>query len=374
MKNRATKYLLLSIFAITTCTSAWGVAKSLLHIEKNMPKTSTDYSFSDRTTNAQTGYAPFAGTSAFKTIDVESEEAYLDRMIRRAEQAADYDLATMPRDQYCDKYPLDEANCKQTPGLYEAVVAIGDNPNKAATQTPSATATTQTSFTPTIQTQQTTTVTGRNVGTDEFGRPVIASPKIHNGPCTLPQRSTHYVNKIYTSGQYAKSDPAFEKIMIATFRAEGGCDQLKGDSGGYTCYGISQNNNPEINVRNITRADAERIANDKYYRKLGIEKLPDYIRGDVFTFGWASGPVTGIKHFCRVLKIPERGKIDDDIVHAAENYSGDLHNDYLDDMQEYFKQVAKRGSNSRFLRGWMERVKLTRENGCHVPTTDPLTR
>lgn len=379
--NNFTRHFLLLFIMTGVCTSAYGLSKSLLRVE-NAPKTSMDYSFNERTNNASTGYAPYASASAFHTIDVESEEAYLDRMISRAELERKQDYHKMTHEQYCDKYPLDDEYCVQKPGAFEEVVAIGDRqttPGQQTTAQHTTTAqqtqqTTQSQYPTTAQTQPTTTTNGRTVGTDTFGRPVIANKTVRNGPCTPPQRSQHFLNKILTSGKYAQSDPAFEKIMITTFRAEGDCGHDKDDSGGYTCYGISQNNNPEVNVRNLTRAGAEDIANRKYYRQHGIEKLPDYVRGDVFTFGWASGPVTGIKHFCRVLKIPERSKIDDEVARAAETYNGDLHNDYLDDMQQYFVQVSKRGNNKKFLKGWMNRVKLTRENGCHEPTTDPLTR
>ena len=49
-----------------------------------MPKVAADFSFEERKANATEGYKPYAGTSAFKTITIESKEAYLDRRIRIA--------------------------------------------------------------------------------------------------------------------------------------------------------------------------------------------------------------------------------------------------------------------------------------------------
>ena len=328
---------------------AWGA--SLLQ-PVQFPTVSSDATFVERRDNAAAGYKPFAGRSAYQPIIIESEEKY---MTRRAESIRQNDLATMTNTQYCATYPLDATHCPQTPGQYEAAIAIGDRPT--ITSAP-AVIPVQTSQTP----QTTTTQT------------IIANSRVHDGPCTPPQRSNVFVNKILTSGQYAQSDPAFEKTMITTFRAEGGCGQHPNDSGGYTCYGISQNNNPEVDVRNITRADAENIAHNKYYTRYGFDKLPDYIRSDVFTFGWASGPVTAVRNLCRVLGIPERDKIDSEIVMATENYNGDLHNDYLDAMQQYFIKCAQKPDQYVFLNGWMNRVKLTRENSCHYPTTDPIYR
>ncbi len=342
--------LIFALFIYIPC--AFGA--SLLQ-PASFPTTSMDASFVERRDNAAAGYKPFAGRSAYQPIIIESEEKY---MTRRAESVRQNDIATMTNTQYCEKYPLDATKCPQTPGAYEAAIAIGNRPSTTA---PGAT------LLP-------TETTGTTVGTDTNGQPVVANPHIHNGPCTPPQHSNVFVNKILTSGQYAQSDPAFEKTMITTFRAEGDCGHHPNDSGGYTCYGISQNNNPEVDVRNITRADAENIAHRKYYAQYGFDKLPDYIRSDVFTFGWASGPVTAVRNLCRVLGLPERNKIDSEIVMATENYNGDLHNDYLDAMQKYFEQCAQKPGQHVFLTGWMNRVKLTRENSCHYPTTDPIFR
>lgn len=326
----------------------------------SFPTTSMDASFIERRDSAAAGYQPFAGRSAYQPIVVESEEKY---MLRHAESIRQNDIASMTNTQYCAKYPLDSTRCPQTPGAVDATIAIGDRPQSSKpSETPGSSEATSPAPKPPVT----------NVGTATNGQPVIASPHIHDGPCTPPQRSNVFSNKILTSGQYRQSDPAFEKTMITTFRAEGGCGNHPNDSGGYTCYGISQNNNPEIDVRNITRADAENIAHRKYYAQYGIDKLPDYIRSDVFTFGWASGPVTAIRNLCRVLGMPERNSIDSEIVMATENYNGDLHNDYLDAMQQYFIKCASKTGQDVFLTGWMNRVKLTRENSCHYPTTDPI--
>lgn len=48
------------------------------------PTTYADLSFSERMANAKEGYEPFKDSSAFKTISVETEEAYIDRQIKRA--------------------------------------------------------------------------------------------------------------------------------------------------------------------------------------------------------------------------------------------------------------------------------------------------
>lgn len=362
MKIKALLFLLLSGIAMDA--DALSLLKPVA-----FPTDKSDTSFVERMDAKRDGYAPYAGTSAYKTMAIESEEAYLTRLVSRAEAQRQSDLATMSDAQYCDKYPTDDKKCPQTPGLTESLVAIG---NGSSTPTPAQL--TQPTEHTAPSAPSAPAVAANVVGYSMLGVPVVASVRIHDGPCTPPQRSKHFVNQILTSGQYESRDPAFEKAMITTFRTEGGCGNHPSDSGGYTCYGISQNNNPEIDVRNITRADAENIAFRKYYSAYGLDRLPDQIRGDVFMFGWAAGPVTGIRHLCRVLDLPERNKIDDEIVRAVENYPGDLHRDYMDDQQQYMIDVSHRGNNKVFLKGWMNRIRLIRDNGCHTPTTEPLSR
>ena len=342
-------------------------AKSLLQAQPQVfPTTVADTSFTVRTENTAQGYQPFANRSAYQTIQIESEEAYLNRMIQREELQSQRDAQTMSREQYCDKYPLDDKLCPQTPGLEESIIAIGNRKPQQQVAPQQQKPQQQ----PMVPQQQTPSTAPQPQTSSTYTKNNIS----FNGPCTPPQRSKIFVNKILTRGQYAQTDPAFEKAMITVFRTEGECSNDPDDAGGYTCYGISQKNNPEVDVRNITRADAERIGYNKYYTKYNMNTLPDNLRGNVFMLGWASGPATAVKKFCKFLKIPERTKIDENIVLAATSYPGDIHNDFLDDQQNWYIQVSKKGNNKKFLKGWMNRVQLMRENGCHTETTDPITR
>ena len=361
--------IILTTFLLLTL-DAHGALNSFLK-PASFPKTLGDTTFTQRMESAKIGYEPYADKSAFDQITIETEQAY---MLRNAESQRVRDFSSMTKAQYCDTYPLDQENCPQTTETYDQVVAIGNRIDTFKTSPSTQTSTAQTISNAITPTHTPHIQTGTFVGYSEFNEPVYANTRTHNGPCTLPQHNNVFSNKILTSGQFAHTDPAFEKTMITTFRAEGDCVNDPDDSGGYTCYGISQNNNPDVNVRNITRADAEKIAHQKYYTKYGIEKLPDYLRSDVFTFGWGCGPVTGIHKLCNVLGLPNRDYIDEDIIAAVENYPGDLHNDYVDALQEYYVTVSQNNNNQKFLKGWMNRVKLTRENSCHYQTTEPLKR
>ncbi|MBN1281871.1 MAG: hypothetical protein JW985_02780 [Alphaproteobacteria bacterium] len=190
--------------------------------------------------------------------------------------------------------------------------------------------------------------------------------RVWGGQCTPQKSSSVFANQNFTTGQFANSDPAFEKALNTVFRAEGGYVDDPFDSGGETKYGVSKNNNPDIDVKNITRSDAENIAYQRYYKKYGIDRLPDGIRGDVFQVGWACGPGVAIKQLQSVLGVPKTGIIDDATINASQNYSSDLRGQYLTKHRNYLIGITERNpTQRRFLNGWMNRVELIRDNGCN---------
>lgn len=337
------------------------------------PTTINDVSFEDRMNNLAAGYAPYKDASAYNSIKVESPEDALARQLETLEKQRAIDATTLSKEEYCDKYPLDDQNCVQTPGLEEQIIAIGNAPT---TQTPpqsqSQTPSQQTPHPqkPTPQTPQkpTTTPSANNT--------VIANNTTRGGPCTPSSKSDWFPNKILTSGRYESIDPAFEKAMVQFFRMEGECGYHPADSGGYTCYGFAQNYNPDIDVRKLTRAGAEDRTYERIYKANGIDKLPDSVRGDVLR-GWFGSGYYGVQQMQKVLGLPltKTGKVDDAMVAAAMNYQGDLHQKYWDQMQEYYINITRRKPSQKvFLKGWMNGVKLMRENGCHVEPIEPLTR
>lgn len=186
------------------------------------------------------------------------------------------------------------------------------------------------------------------------------------GQCTPSRPSGVFANANFTTNQYANVDAVFNKAMNTIFRSEGGYVNDPFDSGGETKYGISKNNNPDIDVAKITRADAERIAYDRYYTKYGINRLPDTIRGEVFQVGWHCGPSVAIKQLQGILGVSKTGRIDDATITAAYQQSGNIRDQYINTYRDYMISITKRKpTQQRFLRGWMNRVELVRENGCH---------
>lgn len=189
--------------------------------------------------------------------------------------------------------------------------------------------------------------------------------------CTEPAVATEeedVLNMVCTTGKYKDIDPAFEKAMITTFRLEGGCANVR-DGNGMTCYGIGSASHPEVLNKNFSRADAERIAYNDYYKNLNIDTLPDAIRGDVFREYFRSGKYKNTIWVLQdILGVERSSVITPETVEAARNYKGNLRKRFLKARWE------KNKDNKRFSNGWAKGFLALLKNGCHTETETPLLR
>lgn len=318
-------------------------------------KTIRDISFKKRTQIYADGYKPYNDVHAYDQLDIDDKESAI-AILTRAEADRQNDLNNLSPEEYCNKYPLDTNICPQN--------NISDTPAVTTTQTQ----------TPAPTQKQT---------------PAPTQTVLSNKTCTPPQRSQFFSNEIKTTGRYAQSDPAFEKAMITLFRVEGGYNP--DDNGSPSNMGIRQKDNPDVDIKNLTHADVENIAHKKYYSNYNINNLPTTTRGNVFLQTYNSGP-SALKRFRRFLGLKESvAKLTDDDIAAAKNYSGDIHNDFLDKELEFYQKLSEKAIKDKkgnyqydkngniitykiYLNSWIKRIKILRENGCHTPTTDPIYR
>lgn len=178
-------------------------------------------------------------------------------------------------------------------------------------------------------------------------------------------------NAVCTTGKYEKIDPVFEKAMITKFRTEGGCAYVK-DGNGKTCYGVAGKYHPEVYRKNppFSRAEAEDIAYKEFYKKYGIYKLPDAIRGDVFMAFWGTGQAKkSVGLLQEVLGVKQTNVVDDATIQAAANFTdGNLRKKFL-------KARWNRMKNSdSFSNGWAKAFQVYLKNGCHTVPKKPLDR
>ena len=333
---KKTLFIFLSVLVVTP------VAYAKLSAQK-FPGSINDISFTSRVENLTDGYKPFLDKKAYQELNiVPGEEIYTDHMIAVAENEVEQqtqDAQIMNIDDYCEKHPNDTGKCPQA----------ADTDNHQPVISP---------------------YTGYTIG----GGPVIENNIVTGGSCYPADHDRHFTNQILTTGKYEKLYPALEKGLITVFRKEGGCGTIKNDPCGYTCYGIGSG--PKCTGIVVhSRAEAEDVYYDRYWKKYRIDKLPDVISTDIFIAGMASGPSTALSQFREFLGLPKKtSSVDDEMINAVKNYHGDIHNQWMNYRDAFLQKVAQQRYNGSVSRGYKNAIEIKRKNGCHVRPEQPLYR
>ena len=358
------KRLFYFIFATALCIPAYGKLSAA-----SFPATIQDMSFKARIDIATEGYKPFLDKKAYQELNiVPGEEIFTDSMIAKIEAQQEQqknDAQTMPQNEYCTKYPDDDTTCPQQtqPQTDEQPVS----PQKPQETQPTKPTEPQR---PPVPPSGQTTFAGKTIG----GGQVIENNIVTGGSCYPAAKDNHFVNKILTTGKYENIHPALEKGLITVFRKEGGCGTIKNDPCGYTCYGIGSGKNCTGIVVN-SRAEAEDVYYNRYWKNYGIDKLPDVIATDIFLASMASGPGTALSQFRTFLGLSKKSSpVDYEMIKAVNNYSGDIHNDWMNKRDAFLQDVARRRYNGSVSRGYKNAIEIKRKNGCHVRPTEPLYR
>ncbi len=91
-----------------------------------------------------------------------------------------------------------------------------------------------------------------------------------------------------------------------------GVGQLKG-----TKYGISAASYPQLDIRNLTLADAKAIYLRDFWNKLRLDQLPECVRFDIFDAAVNSGPYQAAKFLQRAAGVEADGLIGPVTIKAA---------------------------------------------------------
>lgn len=293
----------------------------------SFPKTYADTTFVERVKNETEGYKPFMDKKAYIELNiVPGEEIFTDHMIVTQEQS------DKEEEQQVEKQPFVERRVEKQPLVEQ--------------------------------------YSSQNIG----GGAVTINNQIVGGTCFPAAKDKNFKNKILTTGKYETVNPAFEKGLITIFRKEGKCGTIANDPCGYTCYGIGSS--PKCSGVVIhSRAEAEDFYYNRYWQKYQIYKLPDVISTDILIACMASGPGTALAQFRVFLGLQSKSsKVDDEMVTAVKQYSGDIHNRWMDKRNAFLQDIAKRRYQGKTSRGYANAIELKRKNGCHVQPYEPLYR
>lgn len=175
---------------------------------------------------------------------------------------------------------------------------------------------------------------------------------------------------LYEVGGHWKLTPDVEAGLINTSaqrRAVGYVDDPL-DRGGETKFGIAKNANPDLDITNLTWAQAKAVYYDRYWVAGACEMLPGRVAVLHFD-GCVNHGVSRAKRFLQTSV----GAVADGIV-GVRTLSAVSESDPIDtciricDLRERFYKdiVARNPPQVRFLKGWLRRIDEMR-----AFTTDP---
>jgi lysozyme family protein len=149
----------------------------------------------------------------------------------------------------------------------------------------------------------------------------------------------------------------FEKFIPIIFKNEGILSDNVNDAGGLTKYGISQRAYPNLDIRNLTKQQAEEIYKRDYYDVCKIDLIENELLAlHVFDMAVNAGVGRSIRMLQRVILVDVDGVIGTQTINTANaaNWAAA----FIQARINYYKQIAT-GRNLGFLDGWLYRVQNT---------------
>lgn len=142
---------------------------------------------------------------------------------------------------------------------------------------------------------------------------------------------------------------------------EGGAKVTKDpdDPGGTTKFGISQRAYPNLDIENLSYAEAREIYLQDYIVKPGFHLVTNLkTREMLVDFGVHSGPVTAIKQVQKILGLAPDGKLGPKTIAAIDALAPDKLHKALTIARVVFlaRQIQTTPSKIKYLTGWVSRV------------------
>lgn len=164
---------------------------------------------------------------------------------------------------------------------------------------------------------------------------------------------------------------SFDKAFDRTIGHEGGFTDNRADRGNWTSgvigtgqlkgtkFGISAMSYPDLDIKNLTVAQAKEIYKRDFWDKPGLNKLPEVLSADVFDMGVNAGLKTAVKLVQRAVGVTDDGIMGPKTLQAVTDARSHGEDDYVLYTQfcaERIKYYTSLSTFSTFGKGWMNRV------------------
>jgi lysozyme family protein len=161
-----------------------------------------------------------------------------------------------------------------------------------------------------------------------------------------------------------KYEPDFLNAVARVLHDEGGYVNDPSDAGGETNFGISKRSNPDVDIKNLTAEQATDIYWNQWWLRYGFYKLKGDVAGKVFNLAVLMGASHAVIILQRALRacsgivVTETGDLN---VQTTMTANSALNTDGLlaairSEAAGYFRAVAMKGDNDKFLDGWLKRA------------------
>lgn len=142
------------------------------------------------------------------------------------------------------------------------------------------------------------------------------------------------------------------------------CEKVSGDAGGLTKFGIDQRSHPSTNIKDLNARQAVEIYWWKYWVKSGAGSFP-WGYGEILCdtkINGGDGPrllQQGLQDLGADLEVD--GDIGEITVQAMRRYGRDGWEAFIKRRETRYRRLALTQSRSKFLEGWLNRMKLLRQ-------------
>lgn len=159
----------------------------------------------------------------------------------------------------------------------------------------------------------------------------------------------------------------FKEIIQFTLDFEGGYVNNKNDPGGETNFGISKKAFPRLDIKNLTKEEAQKIYFLNYFHPLNIEQIPNKnLRFKLFDMGVLCGIQTSIKNLQNCLNlITGRNLLVDGILGSKTNLAiQSIANQeglvwtVTKGFEDYLMNLATKKTLAQFKEGWLRRARF----------------
>lgn len=150
----------------------------------------------------------------------------------------------------------------------------------------------------------------------------------------------------------------FEYALAFVLRMEGGDSDHPADSGGHTRYGISKNSHPDVDVPNLTLAQAREIYRADYWAPLQCDLLPRALAVVVFDCGVNQGVKVAASLLQQAAGVQMDGNVGPRTLAAAGRIGASTLLPRYQRLRarRYVELARSKPSQQVFLDGWLQRL------------------